>query len=81
VVVGGLSDYFARTAMAAAGVDQMTEAFKAIGLHDAMYLIPVALLLTMVFLFMSSRCFVRDAARMKEGMSETVAPGVAVAAA
>jgi MFS family permease len=81
VVVGGLSDYFARTAMTAAGVDQMTEAFKAIGLHDAMYLIPVALLLTMVFLFLASRCFVRDAKRMKEGMSVAVAPGGVVATA
>ena len=34
-----------------------------------MYLIPGALLLTMVFLVLASRCFVRDAQRMKEGMS------------
>lgn len=81
VVVGGLSDYFARTAMAAAGVDQMTEAFKAIGLHDAMYLIPVALFLTMVFLFLASRCFVRDAKRMKDGMSAVVLPEGVVATA
>lgn len=74
LVVGGLSDYFAHTAMAAAGVDQMTEAFKAIGLHDAMYLIPVALLLTMVFLFLASRCFVNDAKRMREGMSGVTEP-------
>jgi hypothetical protein len=52
----------------AAGAEQMTEAFKAVGLHDAMYLIPVALFLTMVFLFLASRCFVRDAKRMKEGL-------------
>jgi MFS family permease len=73
VVVGGLSDYFAHAAMAATGASQMTEAFKAIGLHDAMFLIPVALFLTMVFLFLASRCFVRDAKRMKDGMS-AVAP-------
>jgi len=81
VVVGGLSDHFAHTAMQAAGAEQMTEAFKAVGLHDAMYLIPVALLLTMVFLFLAARCFVRDAKRMKEGMGTVVEPGVGAVSA
>jgi MFS family permease len=81
VVVGGLSDHFAHTAMLAAGAEQMTEAFKAVGLHDAMYLIPVALFLTMVFLFLAARCFVRDAQRMKEGLVAVVEPEVAVATA
>ncbi|MBC2655256.1 MFS transporter [Pseudomonas sp. MSSRFD41] len=76
VVVGALSDRFAHAAMDAAGAGQMTEAFKAIGLHDAMYLIPVALLLTLVFLCIASRSFVRDAQRMRDGL----APGEAVAA-
>ena len=39
-----------------------------------MYLIPVALFLTMVFLFLASRCFVRDAKRMKDGMVAVVEP-------
>ncbi len=56
----------------------MTEAYKAVGLHDAMYLIPVALFLTMLFLFQASRSFVRDAKRMKDGL---VAVEVAVPAA
>ena len=68
VVVGLLSDHFAHAAMAAAGAEQMSEAFKAVGLHDAMYLIPVALGLTMMFLYLASRCFSRDALRMREGM-------------
>ncbi|MFJ3482019.1 spinster family MFS transporter [Pseudomonas sp. NPDC090202] len=68
VVVGLLSDHFAHTAMAAAEVEQMSEAFKAIGLHDAMYLIPVALAFALVFLACASRCFSRDAQRMREGM-------------
>lgn len=81
VVVGALSDHFAHTAMLAAGAEQMTEAFKAVGLHDAMYLIPVALFFTMVFLFLASRCFVRDAKRMKEGLIAVVEPdGVAATA-
>ena len=68
VVVGLLSDHFADAAMTAAGVQQMNESFKAVGLHDAMYLIPGALLLTLVFLFQASRCFSRDAGRMQARM-------------
>ncbi|QBF28087.1 MFS transporter [Pseudomonas tructae] len=68
VVVGALSDHFALTAMQAAGAVQMSEAFKAEGLHGAMYLIPIALMLTLGFLLLASRCFSRDAQRMREGM-------------
>ncbi|MNP25794.1 hypothetical protein D3C76_1186170 [compost metagenome] len=68
VVVGLLSDHFAQAAMFEAGTGQMTEAFKAVGLHDAMYLIPVALMLTLVFLLQASRCFSKDAQRMRDGM-------------
>lgn len=67
VVVGLLSDHFAHAAMYAAGAGEMTEAFKAVGLHDAMYLIPVALALTTLALFQAARCFGRDARRMREG--------------
>ncbi|WP_166358838.1 spinster family MFS transporter [Pseudomonas akapageensis] len=77
VVVGLLSDHFAQTAMLEAGAGQMTEAFKAVGLHDAMYLIPVALLLTLVFLLQASRCFSQDAQRMREGMVVDGVPALA----
>src|SRR5450830_1800915 len=80
VVVGLLSDHFAHAAMLAAGAEQMSEAFKAVGLHDAMYLIPGALLLTLAFLFQAARCFSKDAQRMREGMVAD-APGVAPATA
>jgi MFS family permease len=80
VVVGGLSDHFAHSAMYAAGAEQMTEAYKAVGLHDAMYLIPVALFLTMLFLFQASRTFVRDATRMKEGLVAVEVPAAAATA-
>ncbi|MFT8064024.1 hypothetical protein ACMYNC_23160, partial [Salmonella enterica subsp. enterica serovar Enteritidis] len=46
VVVGLLSDHFAAAAMLAAGAGEMAEAFRAEGLHSAMYLIPASLLLT-----------------------------------
>lgn len=69
VVVGLLSDHFAHAAMLAAGASEMSEAFRAVGLHDAMFLIPASLLLTMVFLFLASRSFCQDAKRMTAGMA------------
>ena len=76
VVAGLLSDHFAQTAMAAAQVEQMTELFKAVGLHDAMmYLIPGALFFTLEFLAIASRSFSRDAQRMRVGMAADE-PGV-----
>lgn len=72
LVVGWLSDRSAQAAMHAAGATEMTEAFKAIGLHDAMLLIPVALFLTMLALLQASRCFRKDAQRMSEGLRNAV---------
>jgi hypothetical protein len=71
VVVGLLSDHFAETARLAAGTADLQEVFKAAGLHDALYVIPVALLLTTAFLFQASRCFVADARRMQAGLDES----------
>jgi MFS family permease len=75
VVVGGLSDALARSALArsaagAAGAGEMTDAFRAQGLHDAMYLIPVALLLTAVFVYLASRSFAADSATMQRRLAE-----------
>lgn len=72
MAVGLLSDHYAQAAMLAAGATEMNETFKAVGLHGAMFLIPVALLLTMLALLQASRCFVRDAARMQQGMANAV---------
>src|SRR5690606_10457859 len=69
VVVGGLSDRLSVDAMTAAGAQEMSEQFKAIGLHDAMFLVPVMLLLTAVFLFLAARSFNRDAAAMERDMA------------
>ena len=66
--------------MYADGAVQMTEAYKAVGLHDAMYLIPVALFLTLLFLFQASRSFVRDAKRMKDGLSAVPGPALVATA-
>lgn len=72
LAVGMLSDHYSQAAMLAAGAREMNETFKAVGLHNAMLLIPVALLLTMVALLQASRCFVADAAKMQQGMTEAV---------
>ncbi|HEX6202200.1 MAG TPA: MFS transporter [Thermoanaerobaculia bacterium] len=69
VVVGALSDRLAGAAMAAAGAATMTDAFRAQGLHDALFLVPVALLLTAVFVFLASRSFPADARRMQERLA------------
>jgi len=55
VATGMLSDHFAHQAMAAAGATAMTEAFKASGLHSAMYAIPVLAVLASLVLFAASR--------------------------
>ena len=70
VVVGALSDVLAERAMTAAGASAMSESFKAIGLHDSMFLIPVTLLATAVFIFMAARRFPEDARAMEQRLAE-----------
>ncbi|MFP2925478.1 spinster family MFS transporter [Pyxidicoccus sp. 3LG] len=74
-VVGGLSDAFTLAAMRDAGGAEATEAAKAMGLHGAMFLVPVTLLLTSFFIFMASRSFVADARRMRETLAREEAEG------
>jgi MFS family permease len=60
VGTGALSDHFALKAMTDAGATTMTEAFKAIGLHNAMYAIPILALAAAFVLFMASRTMDKD---------------------
>ncbi len=60
VGTGFLSDHFAHKAMVDAGASSMTEAFKAIGLHNAMYAIPVLALAAAIVLFAASRTMEKD---------------------
>src|SRR5271170_4172 len=60
VGTGMLSDHYARKAMTDAGAGSMTEAFKAIGLHHAMYAIPVLALAAAMVLFAASRTMEKD---------------------
>jgi MFS family permease len=62
---GMLSDYFAHQAMRAAGATIMTEPFKATGLHDAMYLIPLLSLVLAAVLFAAARTVTADIKRSR----------------
>ena len=46
--------------MTDAGATTMTETFKAIGLHNAMYIIPIFALAAAFVLFMASRTMDKD---------------------
>jgi len=66
--MGMLSDHFAHQAMRDAGAGAMTEAFKASGLHSAMYAIPVLAVLASLVLFAASRSVegdIRNQPRMR----------------
>ena len=63
VATGILSDHFARQAMAAAGETHMTEAFKAVGLHNAMYMIPALAVLAALVLFAAATTVEKDMRR------------------
>jgi MFS family permease len=60
VGTGLLSDHFAHKAMIDAGAGTMTEAFKATGLHNAMYIIPILALAAAAVLFAASRTMDKD---------------------
>lgn len=60
VITGGLSDHFARVAMAATGATTMTEPLRAVGLHRGMYIIPICALAVTFVLFMASRTAAAD---------------------
>jgi MFS family permease len=70
LLTGKLSDMMAHRAADAAGAAKVTEVFKAIGLQQAMFIIPVLSLLLAVVLYCGSRTIARD-------MSKREAPAIA----
>ena len=73
VGTGMLSDHFAKKAMHEAGATVMNESFKAIGLHNAMYAIPILALLAALVLFAASRTVEADVRRQQvTGAADTV---------
>ena len=75
VGTGMLSDHFARRAMLDAGAVEMTEAFKATGLHNAMYAVPILAVAAALVLFAASRTVDKDARKQELMQSPVPAPG------
>jgi MFS family permease len=69
VVMGGLSDHFARQAASADGSPALSDWHKAVGLHDAMYLLPVLEAVLVLVLFAASRTVKGDYLRCQERMA------------
>lgn len=65
VGTGLLSDHFAHQAMLAAGATTMTEAFKASGLHSAMYAIPILAVVASLVLFAAARTIEKDMSKQQ----------------
>ena len=62
-IMGTLSDRMAHSAMLAAGASEMTTAFRASGLHTAMYVMPVLVLLCAGSLFGAASTVAKDMRR------------------
>jgi MFS family permease len=69
LLTGKLSDVLAHRAMAAAGAPQLTDAFRAVGLQQAMLVIPVLSFTLALVLYMGSRTIVADSERRQTGMN------------
>lgn len=71
---GMLSDYFTRQAAQAAGVADFTqtalEPFRAVGLHSAMYAIPILSVLLTIVLFAASHTVTNDVEKLQKWMRE-----------
>jgi MFS family permease len=65
LIIGRLSDRFALHAAHLAGVDKITEAFKAIGLQQALLAVPVLSALLALVLWIGSRSISRDIERQQ----------------
>ncbi|HKQ14391.1 MAG TPA: MFS transporter [Steroidobacteraceae bacterium] len=66
-IMGTLSDRMAHAAMIAAGASEMTTAFRATGLHTAMYVMPVLVLLCAASLFVAAKTVAKDMQRVQVG--------------
>jgi MFS family permease len=76
VLTGKLSDYFARLAMAEAGASGLNEHFRGVGLHSAMYVIPLCSVVLAAVLFAAARTVARDMGQLQLWMSSPESPSV-----
>lgn len=65
LVVGGLSDIYTRKAMLEANATVLNDVFRGIGLHTAMFSVPVMLFVTGVMMWMASRTYLVDVEKVK----------------
>ncbi len=70
VVMGRLSDYHARQSAAAHG-GAVTEWDKAVGLHDALFIVPILAGVLVIVLFAASRTVTRDYQNLQRWMAES----------
>jgi MFS family permease len=75
LLTGRLSDYLARQAAEAAGSAVLTEAFKAVGLQQAMLVLPALSLCLGAVLWAGSRTISRDMDRREESLRAAVQVG------
>jgi MFS family permease len=68
LITGRLSDTMARRAAELAGSAVMTDAFKAIGLREAMYIVPLLSVALALVLYAGSRTIIADMARRDREM-------------
>lgn len=73
LALGFLSDHYAELARIAEGVQEISAAHRAIGLHDAMILVPMALLFAAITTFMAARSFLADVERVRSHQVGVVA--------
>jgi MFS family permease len=66
ITAGALSDHLAARAAAAAGSPEVTEAFRAVGLHQALYVVPLLALPLVASLLLAARRLGTDRARLEE---------------
>ena len=76
-ILGMLSDHFAKQAMSGAGATAMSEAFKAEGLHNAFYVVPVVSLVLALVLFAGSRTVTKDMERLQSWLRKSTAKEMA----
>jgi MFS family permease len=72
LITGRLSDYLARSAAHAPGAAAVAETYRAIGLHQAMYVIPALSIALALALFAGSRTISADMSRRDEAGGRAV---------
>lgn len=73
MMIGRISDFCAQRAAGLEGSETITASARAIGLHDAMYIVPLLGALLVVVLFAASRTVTQDYLKLQKWMEATTA--------